>query len=82
MNHGICTLSIVPVRAEPADKAEMVNQLLFGEVFEYFNAKRAGSALKGITMVTKVGSVKNNGHPLILKAMRKQRGLNTSLLIS
>lgn len=28
---GICRLSLVPVRGEPSDKAEMVTQLLFGE---------------------------------------------------
>lgn len=31
--YGICHLSIVPVRAEPADSSEMVTQLLFGEHF-------------------------------------------------
>lgn len=33
MHYGICNLSIVPVRLEPADKSEMVTQLLFGEHF-------------------------------------------------
>jgi hypothetical protein len=28
---GVCRLGIVPLRAEPAHKSEMVNQLLFGE---------------------------------------------------
>jgi hypothetical protein len=32
MKFGICLLSIVPVRAEPSDKAEMVTQILFGEL--------------------------------------------------
>jgi gamma-D-glutamyl-L-lysine dipeptidyl-peptidase len=32
--NGICILSIVPVRNEPSDKAEMVTQLLFGEQFK------------------------------------------------
>lgn len=31
--YGICPLSIVPLRAEPSDKAEMISQLLFGETF-------------------------------------------------
>ncbi|MEZ4721773.1 MAG: C40 family peptidase [Flavobacteriales bacterium] len=31
---GISTLSIIPCRAEPADKAEQVTQLLFGEHYE------------------------------------------------
>lgn len=30
---GICALSVVPVRAEHSDKAEITTQLLFGEVF-------------------------------------------------
>ncbi len=29
---GICMLSVVPVRAEPSEKAEMVTQLLFGDL--------------------------------------------------
>ena len=31
---GICNLSIIPCRAEPSDKSEMVTQLLFGESFQ------------------------------------------------
>lgn len=31
---GICNLSIVPCRAEPSDRSEMVTQLLFGEYFK------------------------------------------------
>ena len=33
MNHGICALSAVPVRAEPTDRAELVTELLFGECY-------------------------------------------------
>ena len=33
MSYGICTLSIVPCRAEGSDRAELVTQLLFGEVY-------------------------------------------------
>ncbi len=33
MNPGICPLSIVPLRAEPSDKAEQVTQLVFGECY-------------------------------------------------
>lgn len=32
-NYGICHLSLVPCRAEPSDKSEMINQLLFGDCF-------------------------------------------------
>lgn len=34
MEYGICNLSIVPLRAEPISRAEMVSQVLFGEAFE------------------------------------------------
>ena len=34
MSHGICNLSIVPLRREPSDKSEMVSQVLFGEHFK------------------------------------------------
>jgi len=34
MNYGISELSIIPVRSEPAEKSEMVTQILFGEHFE------------------------------------------------
>lgn len=34
MSGGICYLSLVAVRAEPSGKAEMVNQLLFGDLLE------------------------------------------------
>lgn len=33
MSFGICTLSIVPCRKEPASTSEMVTQLLFGETY-------------------------------------------------
>jgi uncharacterized protein YgiM (DUF1202 family) len=31
--YAICNLSIVPLRAEPSDKSEMISQVLFGEHF-------------------------------------------------
>jgi len=34
MSYGICTLSIVPGRAEANDRAEIVTQLLFGETYQ------------------------------------------------
>jgi len=40
MKYGIAHISIVPMRAEPSDKAEMVNQLLFGEHYKIIE-KRA-----------------------------------------
>ncbi len=34
MSFGICNLSIVPLRAEPSNKAEMISQILFGELIK------------------------------------------------
>ncbi|NND76807.1 MAG: C40 family peptidase [Flavobacteriales bacterium] len=31
---GICQIPVIPCRAEPFDRSEMVNQLLFGETYE------------------------------------------------
>ncbi len=42
MKYGICSLSVIPGRAEPSDKSEMVTQLLFGEVFSIYEEKRKG----------------------------------------
>ncbi len=33
MSYGICPLSIIPVRAEPAHRSEQISQVLFGETF-------------------------------------------------
>ena len=38
--YGLTLNTIVPVRAEPDDRAEMVTQLLFGEAFEILDARR------------------------------------------
>ncbi|QQL51026.1 C40 family peptidase [Mucilaginibacter ginkgonis] len=34
MEYGICTLPIIPMRAAPSEKSEMVSQLLFGEIYQ------------------------------------------------
>lgn len=39
MNYGICLLSIVPCRAEPSHKSEMVSQLLFGDLVKVLSSK-------------------------------------------
>jgi hypothetical protein len=33
LNHGICALSAIPVRADASDKAELVTELLFGDCY-------------------------------------------------
>ncbi len=44
MSYAICNLSQVPLRAEPSDRAEMVSQLLFGELVRLL--KQEGSWLR------------------------------------
>lgn len=46
MNAVICPLSIVPVRAEASDRAEMVSQWLFGETAQVLDSKGGWSRLK------------------------------------
>jgi gamma-D-glutamyl-L-lysine dipeptidyl-peptidase len=40
MKYGITTLSIVPLRLEPAEQSEMISQVLFGEHFEILASER------------------------------------------
>jgi hypothetical protein len=40
MKYGIGFLSVIPMRAEPSDQSEMVNQLLFGEMFTVINQQQ------------------------------------------
>ena len=44
--YGICNLSIVPLRAEPKDKSEMISQVLFGEYFEIIEKDKNWSKIK------------------------------------
>lgn len=46
MNYGICPLSIVPMRLEPADAAEMINQVLYGEHFKVLEIRKKWSRIR------------------------------------
>ena len=46
MSFGICNLSIVPLRLEPSDASEMVNQLVFGEHFEVLEKTKKWSKIR------------------------------------
>jgi len=46
MKHGICHLSIVPVRLEPADSSEQVSQLLFGDLYEVIENRKKWMRIK------------------------------------
>ena len=46
MDYGICDLSIVPLRDEPTDKAELVSQILFGEHFKVLEIRKKWSKIR------------------------------------
>ncbi|CAM1351081.1 NlpC/P60 family protein [Tenacibaculum ascidiaceicola] len=46
MSFGICNLSIVPLRLEPSDASEMVNQVVFGEHFEVLEKSKKWSRIR------------------------------------
>lgn len=46
LDFGVCRLSLVPVRAEGSDKAELTSQLLFGEHYEVLSASKDKKWLK------------------------------------
>lgn len=46
MNYGICNLSIVPLRFEPADVSEMVSQVLLGEHFKVLEQRKKWSKIR------------------------------------
>lgn len=46
MSYGICNLSIVPMRLEPSDPSEMVNQIVFGEHFQVLEKDKKWSKVK------------------------------------
>ena len=43
---GICNLSLVPLRAEPSDRSEMVSQLLFGDHFDVLESNEKWARIK------------------------------------
>jgi hypothetical protein len=46
MTKGRCILSLVPMRREPRDQSEMVNQVLFGESFDILQEQEKWSEIK------------------------------------
>ena len=40
MKHGICHLSIVPIRKENSNQSELVSQLLYGDCFKIISTKK------------------------------------------
>ena len=46
MDYGICNLSIVPLRSEPSNKAELVSQVVFGEHFKVLEMRKEWSKIR------------------------------------
>tara|TARA_R110002072_G_scaffold39108_3_gene112626 strand:+ start:6470 stop:7246 length:777 start_codon:yes stop_codon:yes gene_type:complete len=46
MQYGLCNLSIIPLRVEPSDASEMVNQVLFGECFKVLERRKKWSKIR------------------------------------
>lgn len=46
LKHGVCLLSIVPLRAEASHQSAMLSQLLFGETFEIIETTKLWAKIK------------------------------------
>nr|WP_299383434.1 C40 family peptidase [Allomuricauda sp.] len=46
MQYGICQLSVVPIRNNPDDSAEMISQLLYGEHFKVLESRKKWSRIR------------------------------------
>ena len=46
MDYGICTLSVLPVRKEGSHTSEMVNQLLFNELYSILDKKNGWTLIR------------------------------------
>lgn len=46
MQYGICSLSVVPLRNEPADTSELVTQVLYGDFFKVLEQRKNWSRIR------------------------------------
>ena len=46
MQYGICNLSIVPLRDEPADTSELVSQVIYGDFFKVLEQRKQWSKIR------------------------------------
>jgi len=46
MQYGLCNLSIVALRNEPADQSELTSQVLYGELFKVLEQRRKWSRIR------------------------------------
>ncbi|WP_299391405.1 C40 family peptidase [uncultured Gelidibacter sp.] len=59
MQYGIANLSIVPLRIEPADTAELLSQVLYGEIFKVVEQRKKWSKIR-LTFDQFEGWIDNN----------------------
>ena len=77
---GICNLAIVPVRAEPSDRSEIVTQLLFGEHIEILERQNQWARIK-IQFDDYEGWVDSKQYQVISEANYKQLS-NESIILN
>lgn len=75
MSYGICNLSIVPLRLEPSNSSEMVNQIIFGEYFEVIEGDKNWSKIR-LAFDNSEGYVDNNQYVEISDEIFKQLAKN------
>lgn len=46
MQYGVCSLSVVPLRAEASDSSEMVSQIIYGEHFKVLDVRKKWSRIR------------------------------------
>ncbi len=46
MQYGLCHLSIVALRNEPADQSELTSQILYGELFKVLEQRKKWSRIR------------------------------------
>ncbi|MBS9774245.1 MAG: C40 family peptidase [Tenacibaculum sp.] len=68
---GICNLSIVPLRKEPFNTSEMINQLVFGEHFEVLERDKEWSKIR-LSFDNYEGFIDNKQYEIISESIYKQ----------
>ncbi|MCI5059385.1 MAG: C40 family peptidase, partial [Flavobacteriales bacterium] len=46
MEYGVSVISVIPLREEPSDKAQMVSQILFGETYKILESRKKWSRIR------------------------------------
>ena len=81
MNYGITNLSIVPVRSEHTDTAEMITQILFGEHFKVLEIQKKWSRIR-LAFDNYEGWIDNKQIQLITEELYLKLNENPSTLVN